>query len=543
MYIVVGSGHAGIACAVTLVEAGFPVTMIDGGINLEASTERVVQKMADQSHTSWDPEDLAVVKGTVSASAKGVQVKKLFGSDFPFRDVDHHIPRDSSRIGHLTPSLATAGFSNVWGAAALPFSEKDLKGWPITSSDLSPFYASVARFMRLTGEADGLSALFPLYTDNPDTLRPSRQGQRILTSLRRREETLKKRGFIFGSPRVAVRGDSTFRTSENQEQTGCSYCGLCLFGCPYGHIYSSRDTLRHLKTFANFKHIPDIVIESIQESGSHAQVRGYSRIDRSPVSFIGTKVFLGAGLLSTSKLLMTSMAMYDIPVMVKTSEYFMLPILSLLKTKDVQKEALHTLSQLFIECITPEISTHSSHMQLYTYSEHFKLGLYETFGLLRPLLKTFEGEILGRLNVIQGYLHSDTSSRIELRLKKTSHGDVLCLEGKQNPAGAATIKKLVSRLTRALLPSGLIPVRPMLNIGLPGEGRHAGGSFPMRATPGPGECDVLGRPYGFTNVHVVDATVFPTIPASTITFTAMANAQRIASQVVSQSIKTDERIA
>jgi choline dehydrogenase-like flavoprotein len=52
----------------------------------------------------------------------------------------------------------------------------------------------------------------------------------------------------------------------------------------------------------------------------------------------------------------------------------------------------------------------------------------------------------------------------------------------------------------------------------------------MRREPGKFETDVLGRPAGFNRVHVVDSTVLPTIPATTITFTVMANARRIASR-------------
>ena len=67
----------------------------------------------------------------------------------------------------------------------------------------------------------------------------------------------------------------------------------------------------------------------------------------------------------------------------------------------------------------------------------------------------------------------------------------------------------------------------MVQIAEPGRGFHSGGSFPMRATPKELETDTLGRPYGFARIHAVDATVFPSIPATTITFSAMANAHRI----------------
>jgi choline dehydrogenase-like flavoprotein len=72
----------------------------------------------------------------------------------------------------------------------------------------------------------------------------------------------------------------------------------------------------------------------------------------------------------------------------------------------------------------------------------------------------------------------------------------------------------------------------MLRLGDAGQGYHVGGAFPMRARPGPFQSDVLGRPFGFERVHLVDSTTFPSIPASTVTFTVLANAHRIASTVV-----------
>lgn len=40
--------------------------------------------------------------------------------------------------------------------------------------------------------------------------------------------------------------------------------------------------------------------------------------------------------------------------------------------------------------------------------------------------------------------------------------------------------------------------------------------------------DRLGRPNGLQRVHVIDASTFPSISATTITLTAIANARRIA---------------
>ena len=44
--------------------------------------------------------------------------------------------------------------------------------------------------------------------------------------------------------------------------------------------------------------------------------------------------------------------------------------------------------------------------------------------------------------------------------------------------------------------------------------------------------DLLGRPTGSQNIHVVDSSVLPTIAPGPITFTVMANAMRIAEETV-----------
>ena len=50
----------------------------------------------------------------------------------------------------------------------------------------------------------------------------------------------------------------------------------------------------------------------------------------------------------------------------------------------------------------------------------------------------------------------------------------------------------------------------------------------MKNNPSHFESDSNGRPYGFEKVHIVDASIFPSIPATTITLSIMANSYRIA---------------
>ena len=77
-----------------------------------------------------------------------------------------------------------------------------------------------------------------------------------------------------------------------------------------------------------------------------------------------------------------------------------------------------------------------------------------------------------------------------------------------------------------------VPISQMMRVGLPGRGFHTGGTFPMKVKPARLQTDVLGRPPGLTRVHLVDSSVFPSLPATTITLSVMANAHRIATQAI-----------
>jgi choline dehydrogenase-like flavoprotein len=132
--------------------------------------------------------------------------------------------------------------------------------------------------------------------------------------------------------------------------------------------------------------------------------------------------------------------------------------------------------------------------------------------------------------VFGGYLHSDYSSTLRLVLERDGDGrDRLVLSHEINPLAAAIAQRAVRALARLWRPLRGVPVLPMVRVKDPGTAYHFGGSFPMTSRPLRSfESDRLGRPRGFSRVFLTDASNFPTIPASTITFNAMANAYRIA---------------
>jgi choline dehydrogenase-like flavoprotein len=210
----------------------------------------------------------------------------------------------------------------------------------------------------------------------------------------------------------------------------------------------------------------------------------------------------------------------------KESQYFLLPMLRLAGVPGFTRGDVHTLAQLFVEVTDEGLSPYTIHLQAYTYNDLFEAAIR---GKLGALAKVFPwGMALQRLYLFQGYLHSEDSPVIEARLVD----EVLRLSAKEKPETGRVLDRVVSKLAGLRTETGLVPLGRLMRRGEPGRGFHVGGSFPMVAgTPQRLESDTLGRVAGMKRVHLVDASVLPSIAATTITFTVMANAHRIGSMV------------
>ena len=96
-----------------------------------------------------------------------------------------------------------------------------------------------------------------------------------------------------------------------------------------------------------------------------------------------------------------------------------------------------------------------------------------------------------------------------------------------NPTTGAVITAAKNKLAGFLRGAGLYALKFAARTGAPGSSFHVGGTLPMSNTSTELETDRYGRLHGLERVYVVDASVLPTIPATTITFSVMANAHRI----------------
>ncbi len=341
------------------------VTMLDAGVELEPDRASDLNRLRAVDPSDWRGERVQFIKSNVAPDRKGVGLKYAYGSDFPYRGIEQlaHFDRVNA---DTSPSLARGGFSNVWGSAVMPYCASDIEKWPVTIDDLAPHYEAVLKSMDLSATQDDLATLFPLYTDRAAPLQSSRQAQAFLADLGRRKPQMDAAGVKFGAARVAVRAQSV------SGSPGCVYCGLCMYGCPNQLIYNSSQALDRLIRNPNLTYIPGVLVHRIEENSGQVRIHARRLNGPSLDSFIADRVYLACGVISSTQILLESLAAFDRPATLLDSCYFLLPLLRYSGMKKVAEDRLHTLAQAFLEIVDPSVAEKTVHLQVYTFNDLYE---------------------------------------------------------------------------------------------------------------------------------------------------------------------------
>ena len=536
--LIIGSGPAAVGAAMVLDH----VHVVDAGGSLESVPADRAASLGRKAPSLWPKGDVEWLKSTLQPNTNGVETKLSFGSNYPY-EIPKSGPAWDVR-GGLKPSFAFGGLSTVWGASVLPYRQEEIKNWPITIKELEPHYRAVLAETGLAGVRDDLEEILPSYHDAPSFLGASSQAEAVLGRWHKNRRKLVEGGFRWGKSRLLVSGKhmdasagrlSYHRSNELAAEKACVECGMCMYGCPYDLIYSSRKSVRRWEELGKIKYEPRILVEGFKELADRVEVWGRNLSTGAEWRGETERLFVGGGVLSSTAMVMRSLGIENRPVEILDSQYFTIPLLSFRGTKGVRESRLHTLAQIFLEIMPAEISKQLIHLQIYTYNDMINRVLQQKAGPLSGLLDPMIRKMEGRLFFLQGFLHSDDSGRLRITMGPTQGSQKKYLvEPMVNPRVGAMVKKVFTKLASHLSDLGFCPILPMASLGEPGRSFHSGGSMPMGGDiqKHPIVTDRLGRPNGLKRVHVIDASTFPSISATTITLTAMANAHRIACEAV-----------
>lgn len=496
MNIVVGSGPSGVAAATALLDGGQDVTMLDIG-------------------RDRDP----VLVGRGEPDRDDPARKLLFGSSHPYLgDLESGLVQTGTRC---LASGGLGGLSAVWGASTLPFPEDELGEWPFKAEDLRPYYAHAARLLGISGVPDALEALFPFHAPPEPPLDMSLQARRVHSRLSSQSAALSSAGIRFGRARHAV------------QAALCEYDAACLRGCARNAIWSSSHVIGKLKGRPGFSYRGGMRVLCLEENRQrvrlHVAPAGASR-----TVFEANKVFLACGPLATARLVCGSFGAPETGLPLLSQPYFVLPLLLDESVPGAPEKGLHTLAQLYLELRDPAVSKRTVHLQLYTHNEIIADRIDSAVGWLcfdRPR-RRMRDILSSRLLAVQGYLHSDEGVPVAVASRGRGEDCRLFITASNARASHAAIRRAAQKLSSHRRLLGFRPLSCLMKFGLPGEGNHVGGLFPMNAAPGPWQSDRLGRLHGRGRVHLVDSSILPTLPATTFTYAVMANAWRVAAEAM-----------
>jgi choline dehydrogenase-like flavoprotein len=504
-WIVIGSGPGGVSAADALLRQGHRVRMVDAGGEPDADAQAAAARLGAREPEDWTRDMLESVRGPLRYNGEGMPLRLAFGSDHVYRDVERLQPVRARGVDAYR-GFAVGGLSALWGAAVAEFTDADLDDWPIRHADLAPFYRET---QELLGTAESGARELESHTGLP-ALAISPQARVIAERSRGAAAALAAAGLRVGVASLAVR-----------QAASCRYCAMCLYGCPYGLIYSAGQTLRErLLRTPGFCYEPGVLVRRVARDGAGVVVHGAARDSGQPRTFRGARVFLAVGAIATTAILLESLGAAGSSLRFRQSDHALLPLWLSRDPGPVDVPA-HTLSQLFVQVDDPEVSSRPVHLQLYTHNDHYDRVASDWLGPFArpagPALRPF----MRRLVLLKGYFHSDDSAAVRVVQPRSGDPrlDIDVMPG--TPPGRGT-RGLVRRLRAAGGHLGAWPIPLTARVGRPGSSVHLGGSFPMRREPGRHDTDELGRVPGLPGVHVVDAAAFPTLPAMPPTLTIMA---------------------
>lgn len=532
--VVVGSGASGVHFALTALERGHDVTLVDVGnerpapVEKDASIEALKDRLADPSAWFLGEDGRAVVYPATKASYYGHPPSKeyVFATPKAFR----------TRSELMTPvfSFARGGLAEAWTAGAYAYGPTDLAEFPFGYDEIATHYAEVARRIGIGAEADDLAQFIPFDAPYLPPLPFDPHSAHLVATYRKKREVLQRElGFYLGRSRVAT------LSQAHRGREGCGQLGRCFWGCPREALYTPSYTLRELVAHPRFSYRPGLLATHLeQDDGGRVLALVARPVEGGePVRVEGEAFALAAGALATSKLVLATHHH-------RTGE--LLPLGGLMDNRQVHVPFLtpamigtpvQTASyqfHLLAFGLTEENPAEYVHAQITTLKaaavhpivQGLPLDLAGALGVFRALRT---GLALANLNF---HDRRRADSRVSIAPRDDGSAD-LVIHYVDDPDEPALVARTLLRVRKALRHLGGIVPPGMTRVLPKGASVHYCGTLPMTAADqGPFSCTPQGRLRGWTNLLVADGAGFSFLPAKNLTFTLMANASRIASGLV-----------
>ena len=518
---VVGSGASAVHAAYPLVEAGLRVAMVDVGDEdrrygnlIPARGFEQIRRSDTSQHRYFLGDDFeGIPLGPVRVGAQLTPPRQHLAAALG------KLPIDSPEF-HAMQSLALGGLAAGWGAATPPYTDEDLAGWPITRHDLQPHYDAVARRVGICGtDEDDLDSY---YGASPFLLPPARidsNAVRIRSAYARRREWFNDRGLHLGHPRLAM------ATRRFRGRGPTRYLDMEFWSDADGGVYRPRYTLEELRRHSNFEYLSPMQVDSFARlTNGGVRVLGRDLAAQVGIDFECRRLVLAAGAIGTARIVLRSLGAVGAPVPLLSNPYTYYPCLVIKSLFGPTRDRRHSLTQVMMYHRPADEKAALLQAQVYSYRSLLTFKLVKESPLpVRESIRVMR--LLQSAFVIVGVHHRDDPA--EWKSLKLQDAETGRLSVHYSPTDDETALRMSREreLMRLFPRLGCIPLKRID----PGEGSsiHYAGTLPMSENSAPLTTRPDGSLRGADDVFVVDGSVFPTLPAKGLTYTCMANANRV----------------
>jgi choline dehydrogenase-like flavoprotein len=271
--LVVGSGASGGWAAKRLAEAGLKVAIVEAG-----------RPQSDENFTEHKPAFELKYRNratTIVAKTRPIQSKfdvcNEYTQDWFVNDFDepYTTPADKP-FNWMGRVRMTGGRTNVWGRVSLRFSDADFKAasqdgygedWPLSYSDIAPYYDLVEKYVGITGMAEGLDHVPDGQFQPP---MPLTCQESIF-----RERSKQKLG------RTVTLARSANLTRPVNGRGPCHFCGPCERGCvTHSYFNAAFTTVPDALKTGNCTLISNAMVHKVLLDPATNRARGLLYIDR-----------------------------------------------------------------------------------------------------------------------------------------------------------------------------------------------------------------------------------------------------------------------
>jgi choline dehydrogenase-like flavoprotein len=521
--IVVGSGPGGVNAAAPLVEAGRRVLLLDYG-NEDHDYRALVPHAPFSEVRRRDPHQHRYFLGDrfegIPLGAVRVGAQLTPPRLHVLADTAARIPVASDTFA-ASVSLARGGLGAAWSAGVFPFSDDELHDMSLGIAELQPHYDAVAERIGVCGDHDDLAPFLPASPSMMPPLEVDSNAEAILARYGHHRQGLNAAGFFLGRPRFAA------CTRRHRGRGPHAYLDMCYWADAGRSVYRPQWTLEELERSAHFTYLGRRFVHAFVEGDGGVRVHATHADTGAAEVHEARALVLAAGTLGTAWIVLRSLGRYDTRVPLLCNPYAYVPMLNLGMLGRAPRDRRHSLAQLTAIVRVAGARTRLVQAQVFSYRSLLTFKLMkeaplahrESLRILRLLLPAL---------AILGVHHEDRPSPAKgcaLRRGQGTDPDRLEIDYHPSADEPRTQRLDERRLLRGFRRLGCWPLRTIRSA--PGASLHYAGTFPMTASDDALTCDRRSRLRATRAVYLADGSVFPWLPPKGLTFTLMANANRV----------------